>query len=138
MPSIPLQLRIFNIIYECRMWVLIPLAIAWFTYAVLLLRQRKKIFFLWLLALPLLIMPATIATTWCGWHYRMELRDRFAPDGTINRMPPAIHAEYARHDYHPRLRDVKAMALWNLLSLPLIFLAGGAAAASRRRMRSYD
>ena len=137
--NIPLLLRIFNIIYECRLWVLVPLAIAWFAYAVLLLRQKKKMFFLWLLALPLIIMPAVVATTWCGWHYRMELRNRFAQNPQlanaidINRMPPAIQAEYARHDYHPRFRDVKAMAVWNLLSFPLIFLAGGIVAASRRR-----
>ena len=124
--EIPASLKIFNVIYECRLWLLVPLAIAWFVYAAILLRRRKHLFFVWLLALPLVILPIAVATTWSGWHYRMELRDRFAPNTNINQMPPAIHAEYARHDFQPRFRDVKAMILWNLLLIPLTVLGGGA------------
>ena len=124
--EIPASLKIFNIIYECRLWLLVPLAIAWFVYAAILLRRRKHFFFVWLLALPLVILPITVATTWSGWHYRMELRDRFAPNTNINQMPPAVRAEYARHDFQPRFRDVKAMILWNLLLIPLTVLGGGA------------
>ena len=130
--EIPASLKIFNIIYECRLWLLVPLAIAWFVYAAILLRSRKHFFFVWLLALPLVILPIAVATTWSGWHYRMELRDRFAKVPNlqdainIHLMPPAIHAEYAKHDFHPRFRDVKAMILWNLLLIPLTTLGGGA------------
>ena len=124
--EIPASLKIFNFIYECRLWLLVPLAIAWFVYAAILLRRRKHFFFVWLLALPLVILPIAVATTWSGWHYRMELRDRFAPNTNINQMSPSIHAEYARHDFRPRFRDVKAMILWNLLLIPLTALGGGA------------
>lgn len=130
--EIPASLKIFNIIYECRLWLLVPLAIAWFIYAAILLRSRKHFFFVWLLALPLVILPIAVATIWSGWHYRMELRDRFAkvPNQqdaiNIHLMPSAIHAEYAKYDFHPRFRDVKAMILWNLLLIPLTALGGGA------------
>ena len=125
--EIPASLKIFSIIYECRLWLIIPLAVVWFVFLSMQLYHRKrKAFFITLAALPLAILPLAVATTWSGWHYRMELRDRFAPNTNINQMPPAVHAEYARHDFHPRLRDVKAMILWNLLLMPLTVLGGGA------------
>ena len=125
--EIPASLKIFSIIYECRLWLIIPLAVVWFVFLSMQLYHRKrKAFFITLAALPLAILPIAVATTWSGWHYRMELRDRFAPNTNINQMPPAVHAEYARHDFHPRLRDVKAMILWNLLLIPLTVLGGGA------------
>ena len=125
--EIPASLKIFSIIYECRLWLIIPLAVVWFVFLSMQLYHRKrKAFFITLAALPLAILPIAVATTWSGWHYRMELRDRFAPNTNINQMPPAVHAEYARHDFHPRLRDVKAMILWNLLLMPLTALGGGA------------
>ena len=114
--EIPASLKIFNNIYECRLWLIIPLAVLWSVFLSMQLYHRKrKAFFITLAALPLVILPIAVATTWSGWHYRMELRDRFAPNTNINQMPPAIHAEYARHDFRPRFRDVKAMILWNLL-----------------------
>ena len=125
--EIPASLKIFSIIYECRLWLIIPLAVVWSVFLSMQLYHRKrKAFFITLAALPLAILPLAVTTTWSGWHYRMELRDRFAPNTNINQMPPAIHAEYARHDFHPRLRDVKAMILWNLLLIPLTALGGGA------------
>ena len=125
--EIPASLKIFSIIYECRLWLIIPLAVVWSVFLSMQLYHRKrKAFFITLAALPLAILPIAVATTWSGWHYRMELRDRFAPNTNINQMPPSIHAEYARHDFHPRLRDVKAMILWNLLLMPLTALGGGA------------
>ncbi len=125
--EIPASLKIFNIIYECRLWLIIPLAVVWFVFLSMQLYHRKrKAFFITLAALPLAILPLAVTTTWSGWHYRMELRDRFAPNTNINQMPPAVHAEYARHDFHPRFRDVKAMILWNLLLMPLTALGGGA------------
>ena len=125
--EIPASLKIFSIIYECRLWLIIPLAVVWSVFLSMQLYHRKrKAFFITLAALPLVILPITVATTWSGWHYRMELRDRFASNTNINQMPPAIHAEYARHDFQPRFRDVKAMILWNLLLIPLTALGGGA------------
>ena len=131
--EIPASLKIFSIIYECRLWLIIPLAVVWSVFLSMQLYHRKrKAFFITLAALPLAILPIAVATTWSGWHYRMELRDRFAQipnqNGAIdiNLMPPSIHAEYARHDFHPRFRDVKAMILWNLLLIPLTVLGGGA------------
>ena len=131
--EIPASLKIFSIIYECRLWLIIPLAVVWSVFLSMQLYHRKrKAFFITLAALPLAIQPIAVATTWSGWHYRMELRDRFAQipnqNGAIdiNLMPPSVHAEYARHDFHPRLRDVKAMILWNLLLMPLTALGGGA------------
>ena len=125
--EIPASLKIFNIIYECRLWLIIPLAVVWSVFLSMQLYHRKrKAFFITLAALPLAILPIAVATTWSGWHYRMELRDRFAPNTNINQMPPAVHAEYARHDFHPRFRDVKAMIFWNLLLIPLTALGGGA------------
>ena len=104
--EIPASLKIFNIIYECRLWLIIPLAVVWSVFLSMQLYHRKrKAFFITLAALPLVILPIAVATTWSGWHYRMELRDRFAPNTNINQMPPAVHAEYARHDFHPRFRD---------------------------------
>ena len=125
--EIPASLKIFSIIYECRLWLIIPLAVVWSVFLSMQLYHRKrKAFFITLAALPFAILPLAVTTTWSGWHYRMELRDRFAPNTNINQMPPAVHAEYARHDFHPRLRDVKAMILWNLLLIPLTVLGGGA------------
>ena len=48
--------------------------------------------------------------------------DNMANAIDIDRMPPAIRAEYAKHDYHPRLSDVKRMILWNILIFPVTCL----------------
>ncbi len=128
---IPTELRTFSAIYEWRFWYLIPLLLACGAYAFWLLYHRRKRFFAWLLAFPLFIGVLCIAATYCGWHYRMELRQRFAaysPDSntySIDRMPADIRHEYAKNDYRPRFRDVKAMVLWDILSLPLLYAIGG-------------
>ena len=71
----------------------------------------------------------SIAATYSGWHYRMELYRRFAvtPQGwtNIDVMPPEIRAEYAKHDYHPRFRDIKAKMLGTIVFTPLLFAFGG-------------
>ena len=130
MTPIPWQLLILRGIYEWRLWYVLPLAFAWLAYSVFLLRSHHKWFFVWLLLFPLLIGPIDIAATYCGWHYRMGLRQRFATVSqtdkaySIERMPTDIQQEYARHDYHPRLRDIKVKVLWNCLSLPLLYAIG--------------
>ena len=36
-----------------------------------------------------------------------------------------VHAEYAKHDYRPRLRDVLAGQVWCVLLLPVVYGFGG-------------
>ena len=67
----------------------------------------------------------------------MELRERFVRDKTgwtdsftkyrvnIRKMPPEVHAEYAKHDYRPRCRDVMGGAVWCVLLLPVVYGFGG-------------
>ena len=126
--AIPTSLKIFSFIYECRLWLIAALAVIWILVAAILLLRRQKSFLIVLAALLFILQLMTIATTWSGWHYRMELRDRFAKVPNlqdainIDLMPPAIHAEYAKHDYHPRFSDVKRMILWNILLFPVTCL----------------
>ena len=130
MSQIPLQLLILRSIYEWRLWYMLPLAFAWLALVIFFLHSHRKRFFAWLLLFPLLIGPIDIAATYCGWRYRMGLRQRFAAVSqtdkaySIERMPADIRQEYARHDYHPRLRDIKVKVLWNCLSFPLLYTIG--------------
>lgn len=135
--TIPTDLKIFSFIYEYRLWVLVPLYTVWIMIGFHFLIRLKKVFFLWLLIFPLLLSPLNIAFVYSGWHYRMELRDRFARDKTgwsdpytgypinLNVMPPEILAEYAKHDYHPRFRDMKAMFFGTIVLTPFLFALGG-------------
>ena len=136
---IPDDLKIFNFIYEYRLYVLIPLYTAWILGGFYFLFKLKKIFFLWLLIFPLLLSPLNIAFVYSGWHYRMVLRDRFAKADSgwtdshsshsidIDLMPPEIRAEYAKHDYHPRFRDMKAMCVGVVVFTPILYILGGLA-----------
>ena len=124
--------------------LLLPLLIGWVVVLWRLLIRRRKVFFLWLLVLPVVIQGLNVAAVYSGWHYRMELRDRFAqvpgaPPGTttINLMPPEIHAEYAKHNYHPRYRDVKAGIVGAVVVTLLLYPLGGLAflvVAGRRKL----
>lgn len=131
--EIPASLKIFKFIYEYRLWLLIPLAVIWIIFATILLFYRRKSFLLVLAILPFVLQLSSITTTWSGWNYRMGLRNRYAQIPNmhntidIDRMPPAIRAEYAKHDYHPRFSDVKRMILWNILLLPVTCLIAVAA-----------
>ena len=129
---IPDDLKIFSLIYEYRAYVLLPLLAAWIVGAGYLLCRRKRIFFLWLALFPIVIQGLGVAAIYSGWHYRMELRDRFArrPDDpptyiNINLMPPAIRAEYAKHNYRPRYRDIKASIAGIIVMTPLLYAVGG-------------
>ena len=97
--TIPDDLKIFSFIYEYRFFALVPLYALWIAGGFYFLFRLKKVFFLWLLIFPLVLSPLHIAFVYSGWHYRMELYDRFAktPHGwhDIDCMPPAIRAEYA-------------------------------------------
>lgn len=59
----------------------------------------------------------------------MKLYDRFArtPEGghDIDCMPPEVHAEYAKHNYHPRARDIKAQVAGCTAMVPFLYLCGG-------------
>ena len=120
--------RLLNIIYEARLFVVLPLYLIWLAIAVFLLARRNKAFFICLVVFPLVIFSVDIAATYCGWLYRMELRKIYAtaPDHSIDirTMPPDISAEYAKHDYHPRFRDIKAKLLGAIIATPVIFVIG--------------
>ena len=69
--TIPDDLKIFSLIYECRFWFLIPLYMAWMLGGFYFLFRSKKVFFLWLLIFPLLLSPVQIAFVYSGWHYQI-------------------------------------------------------------------
>ena len=126
---IPFELKIFSHIYECGCILTLILAFAWFFYALLLMICLNRRFWLWLLILPCVILPMQTGFTWCGFHYRMELYDRYArtPEGwyNIDVMPPEPRAEYAKHDYHPRARDVYGGIAACIWILPFLYFCGG-------------
>ena len=129
--TIPTSLKFFSFIYESSHFVLIPLYALWIIGGIYLLFKLKKVFFLWLLIFPLVLSPLHIAFVYSGWHYRMELYDRYAkaPNGghDIDCMPPPIRAEYAKHDYHPRFRDMKVMVFGTIVITPFLYVMGGLA-----------
>ena len=134
---IPFELKIFSYIYECGCILTLILSAAWFFYALLMMIRLNRRFWWWLAVLSLVILPLNVGFTWCGWHYRMELRDRYARDKNgwtdpytkypvnIRKMPPEVRAEYAKHNYHPRARDLKAQTAGCIVMLPFLYLCGG-------------
>ena len=126
---IPIELKIYSHIYECGRILTLILAAAWFFFALLLMIHLNRRFWLWLLILPCVILPMQAGFTWCGFHYRMELYDRYArtPEGwhNIDVMPPEPRAEYAKHDHHPRARDVYGGIAACIWLLPFLYFCGG-------------
>lgn len=133
--DIPANLSLYSAIYEYRVWILLPgLAVGLGLIAYSLFRGQK-IYFFYAVLFPVIFFLVNIQCIWCGWHYRMELRDRYAMEHisntadmtdyvkpvNINRMPPAICAEYAKNDYHPRYRDIKASTVCMLVATPIFF-----------------
>ena len=127
--TIPLELKIYSLIYEYHHFVLVPLGALWMAGGFYLLLRLKKLFFLWLLIFPLVLMPLQMAFVYSGWHYRMELYEQYAktPHGwhDIDYMPPEIRSEYAKHNYRPRFRDIKALAVGAIVITPLLYASGG-------------
>ena len=135
--TVPGDLKILNFIYENLNLLLYPLLALWGAGAFYLLFRLKKLFFLWLLIFPLLIQPLVLGATYCGRRYRMELRNRFAgaergwTDNftshpvNINLMPPEIYQEYAKHNFSPRYRDLKAQITGIIFFTPILYAAGG-------------
>lgn len=136
--AIPEDIRIFSLIYEYHHWVLLPLVFVWAVIGLYFICRIKKIIFLWLLIFPLIIQPLQIAAVWSGWHYRMELRNRFAQARpgfydsftpapiNIKLMPPEIYKEYAKHNFSPRYRDIKALIAGTIVFTPVLYIIGGA------------
>lgn len=126
---IPDDLKIFSLLYEYRFFALFPFYTVWILGGCYFLFRLKKVFFLWLLIFPIVLSPLHIAFVYSGWHYRMELYNRFAKDPhgyhDIACMPSEIRAEYAKHNYHPRFRDMKAMVIGTIVLTPLLYIPGG-------------
>ena len=139
--NIPDDLKIYSFIYEYFNWVFLPLTAIWIAGGIYLMIRVKKVFFLWLLIFPLVLSPLQIACVYSGWHYRMELYDRFAktPHGwhDIDYMPPEIRAEYAKHNYHPRFRDMKSMGVGTIVLTPLLYALGGLAFITISSIKSW-
>ena len=131
MSSFNNYLELLDIIYEARLYVLVPLSLMLLMLSLFLLLRRSKLFFVCILALPLIVFPLEIAATYSGWKYRMLLVEQWGtmPDGSvnINIMPPHIREQYAQHNYRPRFRDVKTEILGALILIPIII--GDSAAA---------
>ena len=127
--NIPEELKIYSIFYEYRLFVILPLYALWIAGCFYWLFRLKKIFFLWLLIFPLILSPLHTAFIYSGWHYRMELYNRFAktPQGwhDIDHMPPEIRKEYAKHNYRPRQRTIKAMIAGTISFTPIMYAIGG-------------
>ena len=133
---IPFDLKIYSLIYECGRWLTLLLSVAWFVCAFRLMLRRNRWFWLWLAVWPCAVLPLGVGITWCGFHYRMELRDRFARTDhgwtdpysrgpvDIDKMPPEIRAEYAKHNCHPRQRDLKAQTAGCIVMLPTVYFFG--------------
>ena len=133
--DIPFDIKIFNWIYESGKYLLPLLFVLWLTwlFGVIILRRRKQ--FLLTSAAFLIFCTLSAAFTWSGWHYRMELRERYAvvqPSSAngektynINRMPADIRREYAKDGYRPRKRGVVAQVVWVILLTPVTLLVQG-------------
>ncbi|OGV38507.1 MAG: hypothetical protein A2020_13175 [Lentisphaerae bacterium GWF2_45_14] len=112
---------IFKIFYIALFWLCIISPVIFF---VLLhfSKHKKRI----ILLLPLFSFALCNACIWSGFHYRMELRERFGRDErgniNINRMPQDIRSKYDANDGHPRLRDCKGVLLWGWFALPFYCL----------------
>ena len=136
---VPFDIRIFSWIYEAGRYLLPILFVLWLIWliCVAILRQRKQ--FLFTSAVFLLLCLFSTAFTWCGWHYRMKLREEYAvvrqgaqeKEGAakkvynINLMPPEIRMEYEKDESRLRFRSVKVQALLTVLLIPLILLGQG-------------
>ena len=133
--DIPFDIKIFNWIYESGKYLLPLLFVLWLTwlFCVVILRKRKQ--FLLTSAAFLMFCLLNAAFTWSGWHYRMELRERYAAirlpatggqkGYDIGRMPADIRREYAKDGYGPRRRAVAAQVVWLILLIPLTLAGQG-------------
>lgn len=126
--EIPFELSIFSWIYEIGRWIVLALLLAGLLFCFFLPLWRKPILLIFCVIFPLLFGAVNFGVTWCGFHYRMELRDRWGTNrGSVNidRMPPNIRREYAKHDYHPRERNLKGAIIQIPVLAVLMLLFSG-------------
>ena len=76
--NIPFDIKIFSWIYESGKYLLPLLLVLWLTWLCCVIILRKKKQFLFTSVMFLLFCVINAFFTWCGWHYRMELRERYA------------------------------------------------------------
>lgn len=134
--DIPFDIKVFNLIYESGRYLLPFLFVLWLTWLIAVIILRKKKQFLCTSAAFIIFCLLSAAFTWSGWHYRMQLRERYAlvkpqiVEGqgkstekvyNINLMPADIKSEYAKDDYRPRRRGVIAQFIWVVLLTPFTF-----------------
>ena len=127
--EIPFELSIFSWIYEIGRWVVLTLLVAGLLFCFFLPLWRKPVLLIFCVIFPILFGAVNFCVTWCGFHYRMELRDRWGKDSlgnvNISLMPPEIRREYAKHDYHPRKRNLKGAIVQIPALAVLMFLISG-------------
>ena len=127
--EIPFGLSIFSWIYEIGRWIVLILLIGGLLFSFILPLWRKPVLLLFGVIFPLLFGALNFGVTWCGFHYRMELRHRYGktPEGLVNidLMPPEIRREYGKHDYHPRERNVKGAIIQIPVLAVLMLLFSG-------------
>ena len=117
--EIPFELKIFSWIYEAGSWVLLLLLAGWFFCAWKLMCRARKVFFLWLLIFPLFLQPVQIAVVWCGWHYRMELRNRYAAYRiALETYGLPFYPELTLFDHNAVSVEAGALLIRKLLALP--------------------
>ena len=135
--DIPFYIKIFNLIYESGKYLLPLLFVLWLTWLIYVIILRRKRQFLFTSVAFLLFCLLGAAFTWSGWHYRMQLRERYAVVKqetvggqkirtenvyNINLMPDDIRREYAKDEFRPRRRGVIAQFVWVILLTPFTFL----------------
>ena len=126
--EIPFELSIFSWIYETGRWIVLALLLAGLLCSFILPLWRKPVLLLFCVIFPLVFGALNFGVTWCGFHYRMELRDRWGKyrgNVNIDRMPPEIRREYAKHDYHPRERNLKGAIIQIPVLAVLMLLFSG-------------
>ena len=125
---IPEYLVFFKIYDDVGLYCMAFLPLVFYPLLWFLRRQRRSRLFLLIAVFPFLFFAVSFSSVYCGWHYRMELRDRFASDGNgginLSRMPSEILREYAARDYHPRKRDLYGTVVWSFFLFPLFLLPG--------------
>lgn len=135
--NIPFDIKIFSWIYESGKYLLPLLLVLWLTWLCCVIILRKKKQFLFTSVMFLLFCVINAFFTWCGWHYRMELRERYAlvqagKSGwldtqtgkvyNINLMQSDIRWEYEKNSSSPRRRGVIAQIIWGIVLTPVTLL----------------
>ena len=126
--TIPISLKILSIMGEGGNFLLPFLFILFGGGLFWVIRKKKKLLFFLSPYLFLLLILLGAGFTFLSWQYRMGLLREFGKveyrDHTaynVNRLPPAIYKEYAKNDFRPRFRDVKAKLITFVLLIPLVF-----------------